>query len=74
MATAHRTVHKVSHHLALLSPEYVNFPDTDLRLEEAAVANFEVARFPQCVGMIDCTHVRIQSPGKPNFLICILGL
>ena len=61
-ATACRIVHKVSAAIAALRPYYIVFPEAQER--QKIVANFyNIANFPGVVGAIDCTHIKIQSPG-----------
>nr|CAI5851229.1 unnamed protein product [Callosobruchus analis] len=31
--------------------------------QEAREKFYQIARCPRCIGVIDCTHVKIQSPG-----------
>lgn len=47
-----------------LHPEYIMFPDTEQ--EQLAIKSefYKIARFPNVLGCIDCTHIKIQSPGQ----------
>ena len=42
--------------------EWITFPRTELEVTQAKELWQERYRFPQCIGAIDCTHVRIQKP------------
>lgn len=44
---------------------YIRMPETPDEREAAAVAFYRFAEFPRTIGAIDCTHVKIQSPGGP---------
>lgn len=65
-STGSRIIHAVSSELALLRPRFVNFPSTEAEIDNICQRFFTIAKFPRCVGAIDCTHVRIRSPGGPN--------
>jgi len=62
-STASRIVRLVSREIALLRPQFINFPKTGSEFEEVRQEFFNIARFPNCIGAIDCTHVQIISPG-----------
>jgi hypothetical protein len=56
-------IHKVSRAVSSLYRRFIKFPSTE---EEKGVTKegfFRVARFPN-VGALDCTHIKIKSPGK----------
>lgn len=63
VASASRIIKSVSRAIAALRPEIINMPETRQNLEETA-RFYEIAHFPRCCGAIDCTHIRIISPGK----------
>ncbi|CAH1366551.1 unnamed protein product, partial [Tenebrio molitor] len=55
-------IHKVSRAVSSLYRRFIKFPSTE---EEKGVTKegfFRVARFPN-VGALDCTHIKIKSPG-----------
>lgn len=62
-STASQIIRLVSHELALLSPQFINFPSTSAETDTVRQKFFDVAKFPKCIGAIDCTHVKIISPG-----------
>lgn len=65
-STTSKVVHKVSSAIARLRSRYVKFPQSEAEVNEVRQGFFNIARFPRCVGAIDCTHVKIQSPGGDN--------
>ncbi|XP_067216915.1 putative nuclease HARBI1, partial [Linepithema humile] len=64
-ATASRVVARVSKAIATLRPRYIKMPEGD-NATEVKQAFYNIARFPRCIGAIDCIHVKIQSPGGNN--------
>lgn len=66
ISTASRVVKVVSYWIASLRPEYVRMPETDQERKETAKEFYSIAKFPLCIGAIDCTHIRIRSPGGNN--------
>lgn len=61
-----RIVRRVTHHLALLRGQYVNMPRTAEEINSVKHEFFQIRNFPNVIGAIDCTHIRIQSPGGDN--------
>ncbi|CAH1381977.1 unnamed protein product, partial [Tenebrio molitor] len=55
------------------------FPNNQAEINEIKRGFYNIARFPGCIGALDCTHVKIQSPvgdsGYPikRYLITPLG-
>ncbi|KAJ8882048.1 hypothetical protein PR048_018536 [Dryococelus australis] len=64
--TAQRIVHRVSCAIASLRPQFLCFPETIEKFNMAQRKFYEIASFPRVKGAMDCTHVRIQSPGGDN--------
>lgn len=65
--TACNIVRDVSHEIALLSPQFIKMPTGD-SIRSAREMFYERARFPRVIGSLDCTHIRIQSPGTLTYL------
>lgn len=63
--TASRIVARVSKAIAALCPRYIKMPEGD-KATEVKQAFYNIARFPRCIGALDCTHIKIQSPGGHN--------
>lgn len=62
-AAASEIVKRVSVAIARLAEEYIRLPETEGELQARKLSFYQVARFPKVLGALDCTHVRIQSPG-----------
>nr|XP_022910825.1 putative nuclease HARBI1 [Onthophagus taurus] len=61
-AAASQIVKLVAIAIANLRPQYCKMPEGD-DIGKAQRNFYNIARFPLVIGTIDCTHVRIQSPG-----------
>ncbi|XP_055858631.1 putative nuclease HARBI1 [Episyrphus balteatus] len=59
-------VRRVSSAIASLRKDIIKMPDSDEEMAEASYAFYNLAKFPRTIGAIDCTHVKIQSPGGDN--------
>ncbi|KAG8176811.1 hypothetical protein JTE90_013441 [Oedothorax gibbosus] len=46
-----------------MNREYITFPSTAEDCRKVAEGFFKIAQFPGVIGAMDCTHVRIASPG-----------
>ena len=66
VATACRIVRRVSIALALLRPQYIQMPQNRREMQEIKMEFFTMFNFPNVIGCIDGTHIRIQSPGGEN--------
>lgn len=60
---------RVSLVIANLRSQFIKMPDTRAEREAAAVSFYEIRQFPRTIGAIDCTHVKLQSPGGETVLI-----
>ncbi|XP_054260127.1 putative nuclease HARBI1 [Macrosteles quadrilineatus] len=65
-STVSKIVKQVSEAIARLRPQFICMPSTQEEQSKTKLGFFEIARFPNCVGAIDCTHVKILSPGGDN--------
>jgi hypothetical protein len=63
-STACVIVHQVTAAIASLSPNLIRFPQNPDEVEEVRQEFYRIARFPRVAGVIDCTHVKMQSVGK----------
>ncbi|KAK4883042.1 hypothetical protein RN001_006361 [Aquatica leii] len=62
-ATAGKIITKVANAIASLRPQYIALPNNEAERNIVIDNFYRIARFPRTVGAIDCTHIRIQSPG-----------
>ncbi|KAK5648390.1 hypothetical protein RI129_003282 [Pyrocoelia pectoralis] len=62
-STVNRIVKRVTEAICHLRQDYINFPRTPEERVAIQYNFFEIAGFPRVTGAIDCTHIRIQSPG-----------
>ncbi|XP_063913017.1 putative nuclease HARBI1 [Zophobas morio] len=63
LSTVSRIVKRVSEAIARLYRQHIKFPSTNDEMSENQRNFFSISGFPKVVGAIDCTHVKIQSPG-----------
>lgn len=59
-STACRIIKKVTMALASECHHYICFPKNTIDTRQKF---YKIAKFPRVIGAIDCTHVKIQSPG-----------
>ncbi|XP_011268108.2 putative nuclease HARBI1 [Camponotus floridanus] len=62
-STMCRIIKKVTEAIASLRPQYIYCPNSNQSLRHTKEGFYNIARFPRVIGAIDCTHVKIQSPG-----------
>jgi len=62
-SSACKIVREVSIAIAQLAPQYIKMPSDDEEIRNARIKFYNRARVPRIIGAIDCTHVRIESPG-----------
>lgn len=63
-STAHRITHKVTVALCRLRSRFIHLPRNAEELRKVQLEAYRLAGFPQVLGLIDGTHVKIYSPGK----------
>ena len=56
-------IKEVSEILALKRKDFIKFPKTDEEITAENQGFYAIGHFPGVVGAVDCTHVKIQSPG-----------
>lgn len=65
-STASRAISLVINNIANLRNQFITMPESEEEIQEMKQKFYRIARFPKCIGAIDCTHVKIQSPGGEN--------
>lgn len=63
-STASKHSWKVLQAIARLRPALICLKNDVESLDKKQKGFYKIARFPNVIGAIDCTHVRVQSPGK----------
>ena len=64
LSTVSRIVVRVSEAIASLRNMYIKLPEAENNLRKIQQDFYDVAQFPTVIGAIDCTHIKIQSPGS----------
>lgn len=64
--TAGRVLKQVITALCTLFHQVVHLPETQEDQQTAKRDFFNISHFPRIIGAIDCTHIKIQSPGGNN--------
>lgn len=62
-SSASRIVKRVTIAIASLRPQHIKMYDTQAAMERAAENFYRIASFPRVIGAIDCTLIKIDSPG-----------
>ncbi|KAK5646025.1 hypothetical protein RI129_004489 [Pyrocoelia pectoralis] len=65
-ATSCRAIDKVITAISELHHEFISMPTNLDEISEIRQGFYNICKFPRCIGALDCTHVRIQSPGGEN--------
>jgi hypothetical protein len=65
-ATVSRIVSKVTTHIASLAPQFIQMPDNNAEKRHTAEKFHLISGFPLVIGALDCTHVKMLSPGGNN--------
>ncbi|XP_018392760.1 PREDICTED: putative nuclease HARBI1 [Cyphomyrmex costatus] len=66
-STVSRIMVRVSEAIASLANIYIKLPQTQEDILRTQRNFFNIAAFPKVIGAIDCTHIRIQSPGDSAY-------
>lgn len=61
-----RAINRVSSCIAQLSSEFIKLPSTELERRKISCDFYHLSGFPCIYGAIDCTHIKLQSPGGEN--------
>ncbi|CAK1602658.1 unnamed protein product [Parnassius mnemosyne] len=65
-STSHRIIHRVTVAIASLGRQFIKFPASEEEVKKEQLQFYNIARFPKALGALDCTHIRIRSPGGEN--------
>lgn len=69
-STACRVIRRVCHHIALLRARFVKFPSEIENQRQIQQDFYNIAKFPRVIAAVDCTHIRIISPGEYYKYLC----
>ncbi|RVE39824.1 hypothetical protein evm_015526 [Chilo suppressalis] len=61
--TANRVIHRVTAAIATLGHNNIKFPQTEADIRKTQIDFYNIAKFPKVMGALDCTHIKIISPG-----------
>ncbi|XP_022203737.1 putative nuclease HARBI1 [Nilaparvata lugens] len=64
-STVCRIIRRISQKLAALHPRFIKMPQNH-ELNQEKHNFFRVGNFPDVIGCVDCTHIKIKSPGGPD--------
>lgn len=67
-ASVCRIVHRVARAIAEIHHEFIKFPSTTAELNGNKEDFLKIGNFPNVIGAIDGTHIRIQNPGGEDAL------
>lgn len=73
-STASRVVGRVTRCIAELLPKFVKMSENERNLASTKKLFYNIAKFPNVIGIVDCTHIRILSPGTFVILTFIIHL
>lgn len=62
-ASASRIVKRVSEAITTLRPRFIRMYNDNREMARSAAEFYQLASFPRVIGAIDCTLIRIESPG-----------
>ncbi|XP_050557727.1 putative nuclease HARBI1 isoform X1 [Spodoptera frugiperda] len=65
-SAACKIIHLVSRVISTKLNYLITMPHTPAEIKEVVAKFYSIAKFPSVVGAIDCTHIRIISPGGEN--------
>ncbi|CAI6353257.1 unnamed protein product [Macrosiphum euphorbiae] len=65
-SSACRYIHQTCRAIAKQKPKFMAFPMNDVDTKRVFTGFYNRSRFPRVIGAIDCTHIKIQSPGGDN--------
>jgi len=66
LSTVCRIVRRVARAICFRCKHFIRLPQTEAQMSEEANNFYNVAKFPRVIGLIDCTHIKIQSLGGDN--------
>lgn len=65
-STTSKIIKKVIRALARMGQQNIRMPATAAEINSTVQEFYQISMFPCCIGALDCTHIKIQSPGGQN--------
>ncbi|CAF4955530.1 unnamed protein product [Pieris macdunnoughi] len=65
-SAACKVIHCVSRAICIKLKYFISMPRTAEEVKDVVANFYKIAKFPSVVGAIDCSHIRILSPGGDN--------
>ncbi|KYN29456.1 Putative nuclease HARBI1, partial [Trachymyrmex cornetzi] len=62
-SSAQRIVHRVSPIIAALNNEFIKLPMSAEQIHQNQKEFFQIAKFINVIGCVDCTHIKVESCG-----------
>lgn len=62
-STVSRIIYEVSRAIAELFRNFIKMPNNEESFRKVSQEFYDIRQFPRCIGAIDCTHIKISSPG-----------
>lgn len=59
-----RIIKEVCSEICKLRSNYIKMPSTVQEIQQTKLEFYNMHQFPQVIGVIDCTHIRIQSSSR----------
>lgn len=66
-SSASNIIKNVSEALASLAPRYIRMPSNENEIALKHLQFYNKASLPRVIGSLDCTHIKIQSPGNLHY-------
>lgn len=63
-SSACRYIHQVCRAIARFRSKFIYFPRNAVDMRNVVTEFYSRCKFPKVIGAVDCTHIKIQSPGK----------
>lgn len=60
-STVCRVIKTVSTEIARLRPQFIQFPSSAAEQQRVQLGFLRLHQFPRVIGVLDCSHIRIQS-------------
>ena len=63
VASVSRILRRVSYAITMKRDVFIRMPKTNEGMTQESKKFYDIAQFPRVIGVIGCTHIKIQSPG-----------